>query len=572
MAPHLKMHLRPDARVAGALPRRRLCRLSLLVTLRSFLRSVRPRALEEVLPAGVPPVQGLLLLLLSLLAAFHAARLLLQERRRRRRLEPPGPFPWPLLGNAAQLGSAPHLAFGRLAATYGHVFQLRLGGWPVVVLSGERAIREALIRQGAAFAGRPPFPSFQLVSGGRSLAFGGYSELWKLQRRLAHSTVRAFSARRLLERPLVAEARAVVRLLVRACAGGAFVDPSRSLVVAVANVMSALCFGRRYSHADAEFRRLVGRNEQFGRTVGAGSLVDVLPWLQRFPNPVRSAFRAFRSLNHEFYSFVRQKFVQHQSSLRPGAALRDLMDAFLRLQQAQPALPLEHVPATVTDIFGASQDTLSTALQWLLIFLIRYPEVQAKLQEEIDKVVGRDRLPSAEDQPHLPYVMAFLYESMRFSSFVPVTIPHSTVADTTLMGYRIPKDTVVFVNQWSVNHDPVKWPSPEEFNPLRFLDENGFLNKDLTSSVMIFSLGKRRCIGEELSKVQLFLFIAIFIHQCNFSANPKEDTKMDFTYGLTIKPKPFELNVTLRDNMDLLDSTVQRLQAEKDSENCLPDM
>lgn len=168
--------------------------------------------------------------------------------------------------------------------------------------------------------------------------------------------------------------------------------------------------------------------------------------------------------------------------------------------------------------------------------------------------------------------MAFLYESMRFSSFVPVTIPHSTVADTTLMGYRIPKDTVVFVNQWSVNHDPVKWPSPEEFNPLRFLDENGFLNKDLTSSVMIFSLGKRRCIGEELSKVQLFLFIAIFVHQCNFSANPKEDTKMDFTYGLTIKPKPFELNVTLRDNMDLLDSTVQRLQAEKDSENCLPDM
>lgn len=330
-----------------------------------------PRGLEDALRAGVPPLQRALLLLLSLLAAFHVAKLLVQERLRRRRLEPPGPFPWPLLGNAAQLGSAPHLALGRLAATYGNVFQLRLGAWPVVVLSGERAIREALIRQGAAFAGRPPFPSFQLVSGGRSLAFGGYSELWKLQRRLAHSTVRAFSARRLLEPPLLAEARAVVRLLVRACAGGAFVDPSKSLVVAVANVMSALCFGRRYGHGDAEFQRLVGRNEQFGSAVGAGSLVDVLPWLQHFPNPVRSAYRAFRALNHEFYSFVRQKFVQHQGSLRPGADLRDLMDAFIRLQQAQPALSVEHVPATVTDIFGASQDTLSTALQWFLIFLVR---------------------------------------------------------------------------------------------------------------------------------------------------------------------------------------------------------
>ncbi|XP_017600497.1 PREDICTED: cytochrome P450 1B1 [Corvus brachyrhynchos] len=193
----------------------------------------------------------------------------------------------------------------------------------------------------------------------------------------------------------------------------------------------------------------------------------------------------------------------------------------------------------------------------------RYPKVQAKMQEEVDRIVGRDRLPCVEDQPHLPYIMAFLYESMRFSSFVPVTIPHATTTNTFIMGYLIPKDTVIFVNQWSVNHDPAKWSNPEDFDPTRFLDENGFINKDLTSSVMIFSLGKRRCIGEELSKVQLFLFTSILVHQCNFTANPNEDPKMDFTYGLTIKPKPFTLNVTLRDTMDLLDQAVQRLQAEK---------
>ncbi|NXU28827.1 CP1B1 protein, partial [Thalassarche chlororhynchos] len=469
--------------------------------------------------------QSSLLLLLCLLAAIHLGKLLLQQQQRRRqgqRRAPPGPFPWPLIGNAAQLGSAPHLSFARLASTYGAVFQLRLGRWPVVVLNGERAIRQALVRQGAAFAGR-----------------------------------------RLLERHLVGEARALVALLVRGSAGGAFLDPSRVLVVAVANVMSALCFGRRYSHGDGEFLRLVGRNEQFGRAVGAGSLVDALPWLQRFPSPVRAAYRAFRDLNRDFYGFVRGKFLQHQRSLRPGAAPRDMMDAFIRLQREQPRLQLEHVPATVTDIFGASQDTLSTALQWLLIFLIRYPNVQAKMQEEVDRIVGRDRLPCAEDQPHLPYIMAFLYESMRFSSFVPVTIPHATTTNTFIMGYLIPKDTVIFVNQWSVNHDPAKWSNPEDFDPTRFLDENGFINKDLTSSVMIFSLGKRRCIGEELSKVQLFLFTSILVHQCNFTANPNEDPKMDFTYGLTIKPKPFTLNVTLRDTMDLLDQAVQRLQAEK---------
>nr|6OYU_A Chain A, Cytochrome P450 1B1 [synthetic construct]6OYU_B Chain B, Cytochrome P450 1B1 [synthetic construct]6OYV_A Chain A, Cytochrome P450 1B1 [synthetic construct]6OYV_B Chain B, Cytochrome P450 1B1 [synthetic construct] len=473
---------------------------------------------------------------------------------------PPGPFPWPLIGNAAEVGSAPHLSFARLARRYGDVFQIRLGSCPVVVLNGERAIRQALVQQGAAFAGRPPFPSFQVVSGGRSLAFGRYSERWKVQRRVAHSTVRAFStgqprSRRVLEQHVLGEARELVRLLVRGSAGGAFLDPAPLTVVAVANVMSAVCFGCRYSHDDAEFRGLLSHNEKFGRTVGAGSLVDVLPWLQRFPNPVRTAFRDFQQLNRDFYSFVLDKFLRHRSSLRPGAAPRDMMDAFIHTvgkEEAEgngdsgPRLDLEYVPATVTDIFGASQDTLSTALQWLLILFTRYPEVQARVQEELDRVVGRDRLPCMDDQPHLPYVMAFLYEAMRFSSFVPVTIPHATTADTSIMGYHIPKDTVVFVNQWSVNHDPVKWPNPEDFNPARFLDKNGFINKDLASSVMIFSVGKRRCIGEELSKMQLFLFISILAHQCNFRANPDEDSKMDFSYGLTIKPKSFTINVTLR--------------------------
>lgn len=190
--------------------------------------------------------------------------------------------------------------------------------------------------------------------------------------------------------------------------------------------------------------------------------------------------------------------------------------------------------------------------------------MQARLQAELDQVVGRDRLPCLDDQPKLPYVMAFLYEAMRFSSLVPITIPHATTAHTSVLGYHIPKDTVVFVNQWSVNHDPVKWPNPEDFDPTRFLDQDGFINKDLANSVMVFSMGKRRCIGEEISKTQLFLFISILAHQCNFKANPDEPANMGFNYGLTIKPKSFKINVTLRESMELLDSAVQKLQAEED--------
>ncbi|XP_045405382.1 cytochrome P450 1B1 [Lemur catta] len=535
-------------------------------------------SLDDPWPLSLLSVQQTtLLLLLSVLAAVHVGQWLLRQRRRQPGSAPPGPFPWPLIGNALAVGRVAHLSFARLARRYGDVFQIRLGSCPIVVLNGERAIHQALVQQGAVFADRPPFASFRVVSDGRSVAFGHYSEYWKTQRRAAYGTMRAFStrqphSRRVLEGHVLGEVREMVALLVRGSAGGAFLDPRQLTVVAVANVMSAVCFGCRYNHDDAEFVELLSHNEEFGRTVGAGSLVDVLPWLQLFPNPVRTAFRQFEQLNRNFSNFVLDKFLRHRESLRPGAAPRDLMDAFILSAEKKAAgdsgdggtqLDLENVPSTVTDIFGASQDTLSTALQWLLLLLVRYPEVQARVQAELDQVVGRDRLPCMDDQPNLPYVMAFLYEAMRFSSFVPVTIPHATTANTSILGYHIPKDTVVFVNQWSVNHDPVKWPNPEDFDPARFLDKDGFINKDLTSSVMIFSVGRRRCIGEELSKMQLFLFTSILAHQCNFRANPNEPPKMNFTYGLSIKPKPFKINVTLRESMELLDSAVQKLQAEK---------
>ncbi|XP_012643912.2 cytochrome P450 1B1 [Microcebus murinus] len=521
--------------------------------------------------------QTTLLLLLSVLAAVHVGQWLLRQRRRQPGSRPPGPFPWPLIGNALAVGRAAHLSFARLARRYGDVFQIRLGSCPIVVLNGERAIHQALVQQSAVFAGRPPFASFRVVSGGRSMAFGHYSEHWKTQRRAASGTLRAFStrqphSRRVLEGHVLGEVREMVALLVRGSAGGGCLDPRQLTVVAVANVMSAVCFGCRYSHDDAEFLELLSHNEEFGRTVGAGSLVDVLPWLQLFPNPVRTAFRQFEQINRNFGNFVLNKFLRHRETLRPGATPRDLMDAFIFSAEKKAAgdsrdggtqMDLENVPATVTDIFGASQDTLSTALQWLLLFFISYPDVQARVQAELDQVVGRDRLPCMDDQPNLPYVMAFLYEVMRFSSFVPVTIPHATTANTSILGYHIPKDTVVFVNQWSVNHDPVKWPNPEDFDPARFLNKDGLINKDLTSSVMIFSLGRRRCIGEELSKMLLFLFTSILVHQCNFRANPNEPPKMNFTYGLSIKPKSFKINVTLRESMELLDSAVQKLQAEE---------
>uniref|UniRef100_A0A1A8B8G6 Cytochrome P450, family 1, subfamily B, polypeptide 1 n=4 Tax=Nothobranchius furzeri TaxID=105023 RepID=A0A1A8B8G6_NOTFU len=188
--------------------------------------------------------------------------------------------------------------------------------------------------------------------------------------------------------------------------------------------------------------------------------------------------------------------------------------------------------------------------------------MQVRLQQEVHKVVDRDRLPCIEDQQQLPYVTSFIYEVMRFTSFMPLTIPHSTVKDTSIMGYAIPKNTVVFINQWSINHDPAIWSDPETFDPQRFLDAEGSLNKDLTSNVLIFSLGQRRCIGEEIAKMQLFLFTALLAHQCNISADPAQTVTLDYLYGLTLKPHAYSIAVSLREDMTLLDAATASFSEE----------
>ncbi|CAL1574999.1 unnamed protein product [Knipowitschia caucasica] len=470
--------------------------------------------------------------------------------RLKRRL--PGPFAWPVVGNAMQLGQMPHITFARLAKKYGNVYQIRLGCSDIVVLNGERAIRQALIQHSAEFAGRPNFVSFQFVSGGRSMAFTNYTKQWKVHRKLAQSSLRAFSSansetKKAFEQHIIAEAMQLVQIFLQQSIDGQYFDLSQEFPVAIANVMCALCFGRRYGHEDLEFRTLLKRVNKFGETVGAGSLVDVMPWLQSFPNPVRSLYENFKSLNEEFFSFVKDKVGQHRETFDPEVT-RDISDAIINVIECgkDNGLSKEFVEATVTDLIGAGQDTVATAMQWIILLLVKHPDMQAELHSVIDKVVGPDRLPTMEDKHSMPYLDAFIYEVMRFTSFVPVTIPHSTTADVSIEGLHIPKDTVVFINQWSVNHDPLKWSDPQIFDPTRFLDETGALDRDLANSVMIFSTGKRRCIGDQIAKVEIFLFTAILLHQCCFESNPSVGVSLDCSYGLTLKPLHFCLRAKLR--------------------------
>ncbi|CAB1428916.1 unnamed protein product [Pleuronectes platessa] len=471
----------------------------------------------------------------------------------------PGPKPLPIIGNVLGLGSKPYLSLTAMSKRYGHVFQIQIGMRPVVVLSGSETVRQALIKQGDEFAGRPDLYSFRFINAGKSLAFStDQAGVWRARRKLAYSALRSFSTLEgttpeyscVLEEHICKEGEYLIKQLNTVMKADGSFDPFRHIVVSVANVICGMCFGRRYDHDDQELVSLVTLSDEFGRVVGSGNPADFIPILQYLPS---AEMKNFLRINEHFTEFVQKIVTEHYTTFNKDN-IRDITDSLIdhcedrKLDEnSNVQMSDEKIVGIVNDLFGAGFDTVSTALSWSVMYLVAHPEIQERLYQEIEDKVGLDRMPLLSDKPNLPFLEAFILEILRHSSFLPFTIPHCTTKDTSLNGYFIPKDTCVFINQWQINHDPELWKDPSSFNPDRFLSADGSeVNKLDGEKVMAFGMGKRRCIGEVIARNEVYLFLAIIIQKLHFLPIPGEKLDMTPEYGLTMKHKRCHLKATMR--------------------------
>ena len=158
-------------------------------------------------------------------------------------------------------------------------------------------------------------------------------------------------------------------------------------------------------------------------------------------------------------------------------------------------------------------------------------------------------MPHISERKRFPHLESFIHEVMRHTSFVPTTIPHTTLKDTNLRGYEIPKDTIIFVNQYSVNHDERTWDSPETFNSKRFLDANGNLMSKATEKYMVFSAGMRKCPGELYVTTVGVHLMATLLSVCTFVENPDKPSSLKLEYNLSMRPLPFRVDIHIRKAM-----------------------
>nr|Q92148.1 RecName: Full=Cytochrome P450 1A1; AltName: Full=CYPIA1 [Microgadus tomcod]AAB00082.1 cytochrome P450 1A1 [Microgadus tomcod]AAB00085.1 cytochrome P450 1A1 [Microgadus tomcod] len=468
----------------------------------------------------------------------------------------PGPQALPIIGNVWSWENGLPEPHGH-GQRYGDILQIQIGMRSVVVLSGHETVRQALIKQGHDL--RPPdLYSFQFINDGKSLAFStDQAGVWSPPKAGHECPALLFHAR--------GHHAAVLLHVGGACLQGgrlprqaavqrhgtdASFDPFRHIVVSVANVICGMCFGRRYGHEDQELLSLVNLTDEFGKVVGSGNLADFIPLLRFLPN---ATMKRFMAINERFMTFV-QKIVTEHYNTYDKDNIRDITDSLIdhcedrKLDEnSNIQMSDEKIVGIVNDLFGAGFDTVSTALSWSVMYLVAHPEIQERLHQEIKDKVGLSRSPVLTDRHNLPILEAFIFEIFRHSSFLPFTIPHCATKDTSLDGYFIPKDTCVFINQWQINHDPELWKEPSTFNPDRFLSADASeLNKLAGEKVMLFGMGKRRCIGEMVARNEVFLFLAILVQRLTFHAVPGEPLDMTPEYGLTMKHKRCHLRATVR--------------------------
>ncbi|KAK7805781.1 hypothetical protein U0070_024072, partial [Myodes glareolus] len=478
---------------------------------------------------------------------------------------PPGPTPLPIVGNILQVDVKNiNKSLRTLSKEYGPVFTVYLGMKPTVVLYGYEPLKEALIDRGDEFSGKTQSSIISQVNEGLGIIFSD-GEIWKQTRRFSLMVLRSMGmGKKTIEDRIQEEISYLLEALRKT--NGSPCDPSYLLACVPCNVISAVIFQRRFDYNDEIFQEFMEYSHKTLKILASPwvQLCSAYPILYSLPGSHKTFFK-YATEQKEFFL---KEIKRHQESLSLSSP-QDFIDYFLiRMEKVQEILTcyfvfekenkkseftIENLVITISDLFGAGTETTSSTMKYGLLLLLKHPEVTAKIQEEIARVIGRHRSPCMQDRNHMPYTDAVLHEIQRYIDFVPIPLPRKTTQDVKFRGYHIPKGTSVMTCLSSVLHDDKEFPNPDKFDPGHFLDERGNFKK--SDYFLAFSTGKqvlfpcmlgpiRACIGEGLARMEMFLILTSILQHFTLKPliSPEDIDTTPVQTGLLSLPPPYELS------------------------------
>ncbi|KAI0888728.1 putative cytochrome P450 oxidoreductase OrdA-like protein [Annulohypoxylon maeteangense] len=285
--------------------------------------------------------------------------------------------------------------------------------------------------------------------------------------------------------------------------------------------------------------------DKFGRAAVPGAfLVDVLPFLRRIPEWIPGA--GFQKLAQQWGSElvdVLEKpcaFVKHQMS--QGKNETSFLSKLLEAGDKDPQAEFTNKWTTLS-LYTAGADTTVSSITCFFLAMTIYPEVQQKAQEEIDRVVGQDRLPTMIDRDNLPYIEAMIKEVLRWHPVAPMALPHASIDDDVCEGYFIPKGSMLLPNVWNFTHDSEVYQDPMTFRPERFLEEDGH-KPEPDPRMFAYGFGRRICPGRYLADNALYLNIVQTLATFKISKYLKDGQEISpilkFEPGVIRHPVPYK--------------------------------
>ncbi|OWM82675.1 3,9-dihydroxypterocarpan 6A-monooxygenase [Punica granatum] len=487
--------------------------------------------------------QGYTVLFLIWLVSAILVRVVLNRTWTKPHL-PPSPLALPIIGHLHLVAPIPHQAFHKLSIQYGPLFHVFLGSVPCVVVSTAEMAREFLKTYEEHFSNRPVIAAVDyLTYGSQDFSFAPYGPYWKFMKKLCMSELLGGRTLGLLLPVRSEEIKRFVQFMLRKAKESKEVDVGRELIRMSNNMVSRMLMGQRCSDKDEqadEMRKLV---HEVVELTGKFNLTDFI-WfcknldLQGFKKRLKEVRDRFDSMMERI---IDHKLVRRKRKETGGSAeVKDLLDILLNVaedENSEMRLSKENIKAFILDIFAAGTDTAAITIEWALSELINHPDIMEKARQEIDMVVGKNRLVEESDIPNLPYLQAIAKETLRLHPSGPMIVRESTET-CVIGGYEIPAGTRLFVNLWSLGRDPSHWEDPLEFRPERFTSGSS-QHLELRGQhfqLMPFGSGRRGCPGTSLALqvVQATLGSMIQCFEWKLSGGENGRVNMEEAPGLTL--------------------------------------
>eukprot|EP01018_Ginkgo_biloba_P005219 Gb_05137 [translate_table: standard] len=461
-------------------------------------------------------VQGAVVAAAAMMLIFFS--ILKDKRKGRYSRLPPGPSPWPIVGNLHMLGRFPHRTLQALAKKYGPVMYLHLGSIRTVVVSSPEMAKEFLKTHDAIFASRPTaFLAGKYLSYDfKDVGLAPYGPYWRHMKKLC--TLELLSPKRIDSFRSVREEE--VSLLLHSlwqesAHGTKSVNFTKKLTSLTSSIMCRMIFGGKYSDDDMtgkKFKEIIVEMNQAGGCFFIGDFVPSLQWLD-----FQGVGRRVKNVIKIFDAFAEKVIDEHVARMKLNEqkeGRKDFVDVLLEMKEMQSTeieITRENIKALILVRFQG---------------ICVNPHVMKKAQEEIESVVGKERIVMESDVPNLEYIQCLVKETLRLHPPLPLLVPHESTENCSVGGYNLPRKTRLMVNVWAIATDPAVWEDPLAFKPERFMGRDVNV-KGQTFGLLPFGSGRRSCPGASLALVVVESTLAQLLHCFEWSVEDIDPRQLD---------------------------------------------